>query len=958
MDLLFVKRHNVCAFLNANDPKAAEFIPVLNFLANSNVSFAISNNLSVFETSIREFWETVEIITIENVEHIRATVLGQEVLLSEATVREVMQFNDNPDAPIEFPIFYVKECFRRLGHPNEFKSGQIIKNSLPSHWRYIVHVFIHCLSIRKGGFDSANNTLGSAILGIIKGRDYNFSGFIFRQLKDNLTGAVKEKFLAYPRLLQIIINHLHPELQQGGNIFMFDHMIAKTLSYMRSTNKRTNMAIADVPLFGHIIGEEEEFIPDIDPDLEEENSSSEEEEMEVEQDQGNPPIDEAEIEINIPIIQEEEQPIIEPVIEAPFVEQIQIIQEPAVNVKAGMHEIEEEVAESSGTLDAGIYGSDYYKSDSDDRTMHLASSSKRQVESGSDFEKEEPKAKKIKTGFEDLSSSSDSLLATPQPSPQPSPQPTPQPTPQPSPQQSPIHTTPTSPTHDSTSPLPRVKTISLELKKMQDKIQEKDEEIEGLKTNLHDVQEEVKDLKLEVGGLHTQIEVQQTQLETQQKLISKQKEEFKALAEAVEQLKASMVKPVQKQPTTSTAQGETTSVVEPSSPDLVTNPESALTIFAGHTEKTKEAVEVKVEGTELNLPSASERRDARKRGKGTSTEIETVILDEEDIPSDDELNALLDDIENYGYNDLYPEILTTEEKETERTRYFTEDGDEIQTLSDEEKGEEDVQINLIKTVTPEPTTTVSESKTAQDPPSVTPEPPISRKSWFKKIIQEETPKTYEWIAEHQELKRPPIGWKYDAERKLFIIRRCRGGVQHFKNMTDFQTLPFYDLMDLAKLPLQNRGKVMMAYDFEKFLHSQVNNDFKGMKPRKTQKKISKTRFHHKTNKPYVFLRYKPAQTHKTITIPKSVPVQLQTFRKWYYDPIIGSAVIECEGKEDITIFEPMELLKFQPEDLEILFQNHIQAYSDEDEADAKAYQRVVSLNVKPFIPRTTEGPAA
>ncbi|KAI3807741.1 hypothetical protein L1987_23675 [Smallanthus sonchifolius] len=768
-------------------------------------------------------------------------------------------------------------------------------------------MFIHCLSIRKGGFDSANSTLGSAILGIIKGRDYNFSGFIFRQLKDNLTGAVKEKFLAYPRFLQIIINHLHPELQQGGNTFVFDHMIAKTLSYMRSTNKRTNKAIADVPLFGHIIGEEEEFIPDIDPDLEEENLSSEEEEMEVEQDQGNAPIDEAEIEINVPNVQEQEQPIIEPVIEAPFVEQIQIIQEPAVIVEAGMLEAEEEVAESSGTLDAGIYGSDYYKSDSDDRTKHLASSSKWQVESGSDYEVEEPRAKKIKTGMENLSSSSDSLLATPQPSPQqtpqPSPQPTPQPTPLPSPQQSPIHTTPTSPPHDSTSP---------------DKVQKKDKEIEGLKSNLHDVQEEVKDLKLEVGGLHTQIESQQTQLKTQQRLISQQKEEFKALAEAVEQLKASMIKPVQQQPTTSTAQRETTSVVEPSSPAIVTNPESALIVFTGNAEKTKEAVEVKVEEPELDLPLVSERRDARKKGKGTSSEIETVILDEEDIPSDDELNALLDEIENYGY--------------------FIEEGEEIQTLSDEEKGEEDVQVNLIKTITPEPTTKVSHSSPAQDPTSVAPESPISRKSWFKKIIQEETPKTYEWIAEHQELKRPPIGWKYDAERKLFIIRRYRG--------------------DLAKLPLQNPGKVMMAYDFEKFLHSQVNNDFKGMKPRKTQKKISKTRFHPKTNKPYVFLRYKPAQTHKTITIPKSVPVQLQTFRKWYYDPIIGSAVIECEGKEDITIFEPMELLKFQPEDLEVLFQNHIQAYSDEDEVDAKAYQRIVSLHVKPFIPRTSEGLAS
>ncbi|KAI3773835.1 hypothetical protein L1987_48371 [Smallanthus sonchifolius] len=300
MDLVFVKRHNVCAFLNSNDPKAAEFIPVLNFLANSNISFAISHNLPVFEATIRQFWETAEIITIDDVQHIRATVHGQE-----------------------------------------------------------------------------------------------------------------EKFLAYPRFLQIIINHLLPEIQQGGNTFVFDNMIAKTLSYMKSTSKRTNRAIADIPLFGHVIGEEEEFILDIDPDLEEEDLSSDEEL-------------EAEIDIDIPVVQEEEQQILEPVIEAPFVEEIQVVHEPAVIAEADIQEVEVEAAESSGTLDAGIYGSDYYKSDSDDRKEQLASSSKRQIESGSDFEEEDHRAKRIKTGLEDLSSSSDSSFTTPEPSPYPTPPTSPQ----------------------------------------------------------------------------------------------------------------------------------------------------------------------------------------------------------------------------------------------------------------------------------------------------------------------------------------------------------------------------------------------------------------------------------------------------------------------------------------------------------------------------------------------------
>ncbi|KAI3762530.1 hypothetical protein L1987_52960 [Smallanthus sonchifolius] len=207
MDLLFIKRHNVCAFLDANHPKSAEFVPVMNFLANSNISFAI------------------KIVTFENMEHIRATVHDQEILFSEASIREAFHFNDDPATPIEFPNFYVKECFRRMGHPDEFKNGQIIKNSLPSHWRY----------------------------------------------------------------MYIIINQLLPKLQQGGHVLVFYHMMAKTLSYMKSTNKRTNRAIADIILFGHVIGEEEESVPDFDPNLpvEEDDELFEEEEVEIEQDEGN-----------------------------------------------------------------------------------------------------------------------------------------------------------------------------------------------------------------------------------------------------------------------------------------------------------------------------------------------------------------------------------------------------------------------------------------------------------------------------------------------------------------------------------------------------------------------------------------------------------------------------------------------------------------------------------------------
>ncbi|KAI3744938.1 hypothetical protein L1987_58036 [Smallanthus sonchifolius] len=232
--------------------------------------------------------------------------------------------------------------------------------------------------------------------------------------------------------------------------------------------------------------------------------------------------------------------------------------------------------------------------------------------------------------------------------------------PPPSPQPSPLHThVPTplaSPVPDPSPSVPRVKTLILEVRRLQETVTKQDEVIENLKTDLRECKDEVKHLRLEVGGLHTQLDVQQTQ----QKTIYQQQQEFKALSDLVEKIKASIIKSSQ-QETPSAAQGETTSAGVPSSPAFVSNTQFALIIFTGQVTKTKDSVEVKTEETGYDLPSVSERRANRERGKGIESSVDMVILDEEEIGSDHELNALLDEIDNYGFNDDYPEILAKED---------------------------------------------------------------------------------------------------------------------------------------------------------------------------------------------------------------------------------------------------------------------------------------------------------
>ncbi|KAI3808817.1 hypothetical protein L1987_24778 [Smallanthus sonchifolius] len=363
-----------------------------------------------------------------------------------------------------------------------------------------------------------------------------------------------------------------------------------------------------------------------------------------------------------------------------------------------------------------------------------------------------------------------------------------------------------------------------------------------MKTELRECKEEVKDLRLEVGSLHTQFDVQQTQLETQQKIISQQQQDFKALSDIVEQLKASM---------------------------------------------TKESVEVKIEETDYDFPSASERRATRERGKGKESSVDAVILDEEEVGSDHELDELQKQVDDFGTIEDYPEIVILGEEQGDKLKYFIEEGNEFDAPSDNELEDQNVTVTFVEPVnTAGPTSITKEAPTpiatGSDTPSVQASNP--RRSWFKEMQAQEPPKHYEWFAEYQELKRPPVGWKYDKERSLFIVRRYKGGVEHFKSPHNFSSLPKYDLRALTKLPLQNPRDVGIARDFETFFRNQTFNDFRSITTAKPRRVISKTRIHPITQRPWIF--------------------------------------------------------------------------SEDDEVDAKAYQRVVTINAKPHFQKPSQKPTA
>ncbi|KAL8224110.1 hypothetical protein R6Q57_019585 [Mikania cordata] len=115
-----------------------------------------------------------------------------------------------PEDPVELDQGLVNRTIYHMGHEGAYPPTE--KKLLHPYWRYLAHIGTQCVSGRKGGYDVLNQTLSSCLVALALGMDFNYSKMIFQDMHANIKGKRKERFLEFPRFLQIIINKLHPTL--------------------------------------------------------------------------------------------------------------------------------------------------------------------------------------------------------------------------------------------------------------------------------------------------------------------------------------------------------------------------------------------------------------------------------------------------------------------------------------------------------------------------------------------------------------------------------------------------------------------------------------------------------------------------------------------------------------------------------------------------------------------------
>ncbi|KAJ0480128.1 hypothetical protein HanIR_Chr13g0627961 [Helianthus annuus] len=240
MDLKFIASHNQVAYLAPPPVKHKQlYMSLIKGLNTCRIVHALRDNPVVYESLIRDFWKTAKVEIVEGKGAITAEIDGTKIIVTEQVIREALQFNDQETDPIELAAGAIEAILPRLSYEGRFPP--LVKKFVHPYWRLLLHMFLLCMTENRGGIDQLNTTQTAALICVITNEPFNYSRYVLEAMKRNAIGLRKDKFLMYPRFVQMILNARYPELRRSGNTLELKPMGPScfgTLTTKKGTEKK------------------------------------------------------------------------------------------------------------------------------------------------------------------------------------------------------------------------------------------------------------------------------------------------------------------------------------------------------------------------------------------------------------------------------------------------------------------------------------------------------------------------------------------------------------------------------------------------------------------------------------------------------------------------------------------------------------------------------------------------
>nr|GEX71202.1 xylulose kinase-1 [Tanacetum cinerariifolium] len=150
------------AYLNKSDASEG-FDQIIDFLNGSYIKYALTVNPHIYESCIKQFWNTVVVKQSNDVTRLQALVDKKKVVITEATIRDVLRLDDAEEVdclPNE-EIFAELAC---MGYEKPSTKLTFYKAFFSSQLKFLIHTILQSLSAKRTSSNEFSSAMASAVI--------------------------------------------------------------------------------------------------------------------------------------------------------------------------------------------------------------------------------------------------------------------------------------------------------------------------------------------------------------------------------------------------------------------------------------------------------------------------------------------------------------------------------------------------------------------------------------------------------------------------------------------------------------------------------------------------------------------------------------------------------------------------------------------------------------------------
>ncbi|GJR54870.1 hypothetical protein Tco_1405391 [Tanacetum coccineum] len=227
-------KHNMIACVEKTEHNA-DFHQIIDYLAGCSINYSLLVDPDLIGPWLQQFWATASLRVINEVPHIRATVAGKKILISEATIRADLLFDD-ADGVDCFPKQVLWDSLRDIGYEGNLAQLTFSKPLFSPQWKYLVHVLLHCLSPKSTSWEQFGTNIASALVGLATNQKFNFSLLIMNGMLGHISNGTP--FIMYPRFIQLFLNKQLEGVTRPTNFLPSVTLPSKVFTFMRKNSPK------------------------------------------------------------------------------------------------------------------------------------------------------------------------------------------------------------------------------------------------------------------------------------------------------------------------------------------------------------------------------------------------------------------------------------------------------------------------------------------------------------------------------------------------------------------------------------------------------------------------------------------------------------------------------------------------------------------------------------------------